>query len=357
MRERSIALLKELTEAHGIAGYEHSVRIIFRKHATGDILTDKLGSVYVCRKGSSDTPRVMLAGHLDEVGFMVQSITSDGYIRFVQLGRTWEPVLLSQKVRIITENEEIIGTVAAKPPHFMTEEEFVKPLKIENLYIDVGAEDMQDIMKNFNIKAGQPIVFDSDFRQLHHPDRFIAKAFDNRIGVALAIECARELLNNEHPNTVYCGANSQEEVKARGAKTAASMVHPDIAIIVEGIPADDMPGTDKCSMQGAIGQGVQIRVLDGTAIMNSRLNQLVLNIAQELKIPVQIAVRTTGGTDASQIHLNDIGVPSTVIGVPVRYSHSANGIVDIRDYLHAMKLLVVLFQRLDSKTCSQFTDY
>lgn len=357
MNERSISLLRELTEAHGAPGFEQEIREIFRKHTQGEFITDNLGSIYVGREGSSPTPRIMVSGHLDEVGFVVQSVTSDGYIRFLQMGRTWEPVMISQKVRILVNGKEILGTIASKPPHFMTEEDFNKPLKTENLLIDVGAENLEDVKNNYGIRPGQPIVFDSSFRKLHHTDRFIGKAFDNRVGVALAMECARELLKTKHPNTVFCGANAQEEVKARGAKTASFLLNPDLAIVLEGVPADDFPGTDKNLHQGALGKGVQIRVMDATAIMNQNFNQFVISIAEKYAIPYQLSVRQGGGTDASNIHLNAAGVPSVVLGVPVRYSHSSNCIIDLNDYQNTLKLIVEVIRQLDLEVCEGFTKF
>ena len=357
MREKSISLLRELTEAHGAPGAEDAVRDIFKKNINGEIITDKMGSIYTRCKGTYDSPGIMLSAHLDEVGFVVQSLTSDGYIKFLTLGGVWGPVLLSQRVRILTDEQEIPGVVVAKPPHFLSDDERTKEMQPENMYIDVGAESVEELISKFNIQLGQTIVFDSGFAPLHHPDRFVAKAFDNRVGVGLVIQSAQEFMNLDHPNTVYCGANSQEELGGRGAHTAVHMIAPDIGIILEGIPADDLPKSEKDTHQGALGKGIQIRVLDPGTLMNRRLNQFIIEVANELNVPYQIAVRRSGGTDAKAIHLNDFGVPTAVLGIPVRYAHTANSIMDISDYLNGLKLIREIIKRLDSTICESFTQY
>lgn len=358
MREKAISLLRRLTQAHGVTGYEDEVRKIFREEVSGEILTDKLGSMYARREGSAAKPVIMLAGHLDEVGYVVQSITADGYIKLVMLGGIWSHTLLAQKLRILTdENREVTGVISSKPIHFTTEAERARVIPTEEMFLDIGAKNAEEVRGKYGVQVGQPVVFDTDFVEMGDPDIFMAKAFDNRVGVGLAISIANALMENDHPNTVYCGANSQEEIHGRGAQTAASLVKPDIGIVLEGIPADDLPGTNKDTHQGAMGKGVQIRVMDGSTIINRKLNKFVIGIAEELKIPYQVAVRRSGGTDASLINLYEAGVPVTVLGVPVRYTHTANSMININDYLHCQNLLLEVFKRLDNAVYNHLIAY
>jgi endoglucanase len=358
MREQTISLLRSLTKAHGVTGSEDEVRNIFREYVSGEVITDKLGSIYVRREGTAAEPSIMLSAHLDEVGFVVQSITAEGYIKFISLGGVWGHTVLAQKVRISTgDKREVIGVVSSKPIHFTTEAERAKVIPIEDMCIDIGAKSAEEAAQKYGIQIGQPIAFASDFVNGGDSDIFIAKAFDNRVGVGLVISIANELLRLNHPNTVYCGANSQEEIKGRGAQTAANMVKPDIGIVLEGTPADDFPGSSKDSRQGAMGAGVQIRVMDGSTIMNKNLNKFIMGIAEEMKIPYQITVRRSGGTDASLINLNGMGVPVAVLGVPVRYTHTANSMIDINDYFHCHKLLLETIKRLDSTVYNTFITY
>ncbi len=358
MREKTLDLLRRLTEAHGVTGSEDEVRKIFRENVTGNVLTDKLGSIYVCREGRSSTPVIMVAAHLDEVGFVVQSITSEGYIKLASLGGVWPPAILSGRLRILTgENREVVGVVASKPIHFMTETERTTVISVEEMFVDVGAKSAEDAMQKYGIRLGQPIAFDSDFINPADSDVVIAKALDNRVGVTVAILIANELMKTDHPNTVYCGANSQEEIRGRGATTAANMIKPDIGIVLEGIPADDFPGSVAESRQGAMGQGVQIRVMDGSAIMNRKLNQFIMDLAESLRIPCQVTVRQRGGTDASLMNLNNEGVPVAVLGIPVRYAHTANSMMDINDWTHCQILLLEILKRLDQSVYRECITY
>ena len=348
MREETISLLRRLTEAHGVTGFEDEVRKIFRESVSGDTITDKLGSIYVRREGTSAAPVIMLSAHLDEVGFVVQSLTADGYVKFASLGRVLESTLLAQRMRILTdENRTIVGVVASKPIHFASPADAGGTASIENMHIDIGAKSAEEAKNKYGIRVGQPIAFESSWENVGDSDVFMAKAFDNRVGVGVVISLANELMQMAHPNTVYCGANSQEEIHGRGAATAVNMLTPDVGIVLEGIPADDFPGSGRDGQQGAMGKGVQIRVMDGSAIMNRKLNKFLVDIAEELKIPYQVAVRRSGGTDASLINLHNLGVPVAVLGVPVRYTHTANSMMDINDYFHCQALLLEAIKRLD----------
>lgn len=357
MKEKAIALLSQLTEAHGAPGHEAAVREIFRKEVGQPCETDRLGNTMAVKKGSAEGPRVMITGHMDEVGFVVQSVTSAGLLRFAPVGGWWGHVLLAQRVRILTwENGEVLGVITSKPPHFLARAEREKVLQIKDMYIDVGATSDTEVAEVFGIRVGDTIVPDSQFTQLKN-GYLMAKAFDNRCGVGLAIQGVQELANKTHPNTVYSIATVQEEVGTRGAQAAPRMCDPDICIVLEGTPADDMPGVPKDERQAILGEGVQLRWMDPTAISNRNFAKFVTDVGTELGIPHQIAVRRSGGTDAKVIHLHGGGVPTVVLGVPARYIHTHNSMILIDDYLSALNLLVALLERLDVETVASFTAY
>ncbi len=355
-RETAIRLLSELGEAHGAPGSEGELRRIVRREAGGDVTTDRSGNVICVRRGSADKPRVMLAAHMDEVGFMVHAVTKSGLIKFVPLGGWWPHTLLAQRVRIRTgENRDVLGVIGAKPPHFLTESERDKLMKIDDMFIDVGAVDSDDVRDRFGIRPGDFIVPDSGFTPLHNPDFLLCKAFDDRCGLALMTHIMRKLEDVAHPNTV-CGVGTvQEEVGMRGARTAAYGVNPDVAIVLEGSPADDLPSVPEEERQGALGKGAQIRVMDPSAIMNPKLVRHAVKLAKENNIRHQVAVRKSGGTDAHAIHLHGIGVPTIVIGTPARYIHTHNTIINIQDYLSALDLVLKLLETLDESTVGSFT--
>ncbi len=358
MREKAISLLKELTEAHSVPGHEEEVRAIFvdELEECGELATDNNGSVF-CETGGAG-PRVLIAGHMDEVGFMVQNITPDGFLQFVTLGGWWEHNLLAQRVEIRTrDGEKILGLIGSRPPHFLPEAARKQVMSIDQMFIDIGAESRRDVVENFGIALGDPIAPVSDFTPLGRGDMFMAKAFDNRVGMAGTIQAGQILSQSGHPNRlIFCGT-VQEEVGLRGAKTAANFIKPDVAIVLEGPPADDTPGFMKSDSQGELGGGVQIRLFDPTAITNPRLARLAIETAQAEGIPHQITVRRSGGTDAGSFHQANQGIPSIVLGVPARYIHSHNAVIDVNDYLAMLALTIALAKRLDEETVEGLTVY
>ena len=359
IKERGVELLQKLSQAHGAPGLENEVRRIFRSELGEGVFTDRAGNVFCERQGSSGYPRILMPAHMDEVGLMVQTIMDDGLIRFVVLGGWWAHTLLAKRVRIRTgEGVEIPGVIGAKPPHFLSEAEREKVMNIEEMFIDIGARDAGEAQA-FGVRLGDPIVPDSPFARMHNPNLLLSKAFDDRAGLSLVVHAAQETERISHPNTVIFSGTVQEEMGMRGAKAAASSANPDLAIVVEGAPADDLPGTSKQERQAVIGSGPQIRLMDSSAIMNRKFTQLVIETAEKNSIPYQLAVRRKGGTDAAPIHLHASGVPAVVIAVPSRYVHTHNTIIDISDYMNALKLILKLVETLDPDTAariSSFTD-
>lgn len=358
MRTKAVSLLKELTEAHSVSGHEDEVRAIFvdELEACGELSTDRNGSVF-CDAGG-EGPRVLVAGHMDEVGFLVQNITPDGFIQFLAIGGWWEHNLLSQRVEILTRGgEKVLGVVASRPPHFLPEAQRRQVMSIEQMFIDVGAESRRDVVENFGISLGDPIAPVSAFTALGREDVFMAKAFDNRVGMAGTIQAGQILAQSKHPNRLLLCGTVQEEVGLRGAKTAASYTQPDVAIILEGPPADDAPGFARSECQGRLGGGVQIRLYDPSAITNPRLARLAIETARAEGIPHQVTVRRSGGTDAGAFHVANEGIPSIVLGVPARYIHSHNAVIDLNDYLHLVSLTIALVRRLDAETVAGLVTY
>jgi len=352
-------LLAQLSNAAGTPGNESEIREIIRQQLEGlaEFSYDKLGSLVCRKKGEKESPKVMLAGHLDEVGFIVRYITSDGFIRFHNLGGWWGHVLLAQQVIIKTAKGDVPGIIGAKPIHHLKEEERRKILDIQDMFIDVGTKDKQEAMEEFGILPGDHIVPHTTFTIMRNPRLVSGKAFDDRVGAALFVDTIRNLADQEHPNAIYGVGTVQEEVGTRGAETAVDQVNPDVAVVLEGSPADDMPGSNKDEIQGVVGQGPQIRLFDPTMITNQRLARFVLETAKASNIPHQVAVRIGGATDARQIHLHSIGVPTIVLGVPVRYAHSHVGILSLDDYDNTLKLLIELLKRLNAETIASFTDF
>jgi len=340
-------LLRQLTLAAGPPGAEGPVRDLIRKalRGVGEIECDRLGSIICKKAGAAETPRIQLDSHLDEVGFMVQGISEAGSLSFVPLGGWWEHVLLAQRVEVLTENGPVPGVVSSKPPHFLSPQERKQVIPMERLSIDIGASSAGEVAA-LGVRVGDPVVPRAEFQTMANPRILSSKAFDNRVGVALMIEAVRGL-GGGHPNTVYGVGSVQEEVGCRGAGTAVSIIHPDAALILEGTPADDLPGEPGAQPQAALGKGPQLRFYDPTAISNRKFARLVQETASGEGIPLQLAVRRRGGTDARAISVHARGVPTVVLGVPARYIHTHVSLIHMDDYEAARRLVLAILRRLD----------
>ncbi|RTR29558.1 M42 family peptidase [Robertmurraya yapensis] len=347
MNEKTRELFKTLTELPGAPGNEHLVRKFMREELakySDEIVQDKLGGIFGVRKGEG--PTVMVAGHMDEVGFMVTAITENGMLRFQTLGGWWSQVLLAQRVQIITDNGPVIGVIGSIPPHLLDEEKRKKPMEISNMLIDIGADDREDAIK-IGIKPGQQIVPICPFTPMANEKKILAKSWDNRYGCGLAIELLEAVKDEKLPNTLYSGATVQEEVGLRGAQTAATMIKPDIFFALDASPANDMTGDKK--EFGHLGKGTLLRILDRSMVTHRGMREFVLDTAEKHDIPYQYFV-SPGGTDAGRVHMTNEGVPSAVVGICSRYIHTHASIVHLDDYAAAKELIVKLVKACDRTT-------
>ncbi|HDT9268204.1 TPA: M42 family metallopeptidase [Listeria monocytogenes] len=295
MEKETLAMFKELTELQGTSGDEHRIRAFMRKElepVSDEIIQDGLGGIFGVRHGAEEGPRVLV------------------------------------------------------PPHLLSEAERSKPTDPKNLLIDIGADDKADAEK-IGIKPGQFIVPVAEFTPLANPKKILAKAWDNRYGVGLAIELMKELKGESLPNTLFAGANVQEEVGLRGAGVSANMIKPDLFFALDASPANDTTGNK--SQFGQIGQGFLLRIFDRTMIMHRGMREFLLDTAETNKIPYQYFV-SPGGTDAGKVHTSLSGIPSAVIGVPARYIHSSNSILHVDDYAAAKEMITTLIRGLDKTT-------
>src|SRR5690625_4143800 len=347
MKQDTLELFKTLTELQGAPGSEHLVSNFMKKNLekyADDVIQDNLGGVFGVKNGEG--PRVMVAGHMDEVGFMVTQITKNGMIRFQTLGGWWNQVLLAQRVQIMTEEGPIIGVIGSIPPHILTDKQRKKPMEVKNMLIDIGADDKEDV-ERIGVKPGDTIVPICPFTPMANEKKILAKAWDNRYGCGLAIELLKELKDEKIPNKLYSGATVQEEVGLRGAKTAAKMIQPDVFLALDASPANDMSGKDE--EFGQLGKGALLRIMDRTMITHRGMKELILDTAESNNIPYQYFV-SQGGTDAGRVHIENDGIPSAVIGICSRYIHTSASIVHVDDYAAAKKLLITLVKNFDHST-------
>lgn len=343
-------LLIQLTEANGIAGNEGQVREVF-KNATADYaeeyVQDGLGGIFAKHTGNDQGPKVLMAAHLDEVGFMVSQITEKGFIKFVTIGGWWSQVVLAQEVVVTTrEGKKIQGLTGSKPPHVLSAEARKKPIDMKDIFIDVGASSKEEV-EAMGIRPGDMITPYIKTRRLNDTPFLLGKAWDNRIGVAVAVEVLKAAHEKEHQTILYSGANVQEEVGLRGAKVAANLIKPDIAIALDTGTAGDTPGMTPEEADSELGKGPQVIVYDASMIAHKGLRDFVVDLAERHDIPFQYTFIPGGGTDAGSIHQAQEGIPSIAITVPVRYLHSTTSVIHEDDFKNTVRLVTTILQELN----------
>ena len=355
--DRTEELLKKLTEAPGVPGYESQVRQLIREALPSGaaIEQDRIGSIIARLDGDAPAPRVVVAAHMDEIGFMVRYITEEGFIKFIPLGGWWDQVVLAQRVIIKTHKGDVVGIVGAKPPHLLAKDERNKLVEKREMYIDIGATSAEEVGEA-GVRLGDPIVPASEFTILANPKTYMCKAWDDRVGCGLMLQWLEALSKQSHPNTVYGAGTVMEEVGLRGARTTASVISPDVAIILDVDIAGDVPGIKKEESAVKMGSGPTLLIYDAMMIPNLKLRDMVIDLASELGIPLQLSAMEGGATDGGYISLNQAGVPTVVIGVPARHIHSHDSIIHRDDYDHALTLLIELTKRLDAETVARLSD-
>ena len=353
-----LRLIQRLSDAKGPSGFEDEVVTIAREYAQGlgYVEEDSLRNFYLHRKeNTGDKPVLMLDAHSDEVGFMIHSIKPNGTLRFVTLG-SWNASGLSSS-KVLVRNalgEYIPGIIATKPVHFMSAAERSNPnLDVRNMVIDIGATSDKEAMEKFHIRIGEPALPATTFSVDEERDVIMGKAFDCRIGCAVLLEALRRLEGKELAIDVIAVLSSQEEVGERGCKVAVNHVRPDIALVLEGCPADDT-FTEPYDIQTALKKGPMFRFMDVSAINNPRYQRFALDLAQEKGIPVQSSVREGGGNNSAVINTSLLGAPAIVAGVPVRYIHSMNCITSLTDFEASVEIVMAILENLNEEIIRSF---
>ncbi len=357
MLDATAELLKSLTEANGVPGHEGEVRRLLRGRLDklGQVSRDALGNLLCTLQGAAERPRVMLAAHMDEVGFMVRHIDEKGFLYFLPLGGWFDQVLLGQRVVVQTRRGPVIGVIGAKPPHLVPPAERRKVVERKDMYIDVGAVSFEEVQQ-IGVRVGDPAVPLADFIPLANGKTYLAKAFDDRVGTALLVEALQQLKGSDHANTIVGVATVMEEVQVRGAATATRSAEPDVALVLETTIAGDVPGISARQSAVRLGGGPALFFFDKRMIPNPALRDLVLETAEELDIPVQPSLVEGGGTDGGPIHVYGTGVPTVVVAVPARHIHSHSAIIHRGDYDLALDLVVEVVKRLDAAAVERLAD-
>ena len=356
--DKTLSMLKELTDAKGIAGNEREPRDVMRKYIepfADKIEQDGLGSLIATKTGDANGPKILVAGHLDEVGFMISKIDSKGFLSFQTVGGWWSQVMLAQRVTIVTRNKgTVTGIIGSKPPHILSPEARKKPVDTKDMFIDIGATSKEEAME-WGILPGDMVVPYFEFTVMNNEKYLLAKAWDNRIGCAIAIDVLKALKDEAHPNIVYGVGAVQEEVGLRGAKTATTKIQPDIGFAVDVGIAGDTPGVTSKEAMGIMGDGPQIVLYDASMVSHKGLRELVVETAEEKGIPYQFESMPGGGTDAGSIHISANGVPSLAVCIPTRYIHSNAAMLHRDDFENTVKLIVEVIKKLDRDTVNKIT--
>lgn len=333
-----IPLLKRLCEAHGVSGREDAVRALVREELTplvDEVRVDALGNLIGVRRGTGG-PRVLIAGHLDEIGFLVKHIDEQGFLRLHPVGGFDPSRLPAQRVIVHgAAGERFRGSigVAGKPIHLQTPGE-VKPVTIDDLFVDIG---LRGDAARAKVEIGDMVTFDRTLET--SGDYLITKSLDDRVGVFIVLE-ALKALPRPVPAEIVAVATVQEEVGTRGAMTAAWAIEPDVAIALDITPAGDFPGAPPEFVAVKLGAGVALKVMDVSAIADQRLNRQLRRIADERGIPYQLEILGRGGTDAGSMQRSRAGAPATALSIPVRYAHTPNETCAPDDIRAAIDLLV-----------------
>ena len=355
--DETLTMLKDLTDAKGVPGNEREVREVMKKYIepfADEVTTDNLGSLIAKKVGDENGPKIMVAGHLDEVGFMITQIDSKGFLRFQTVGGWWSQVMLAQRVTIVTSQGEVTGVIGSKPPHILPPEARKKPVDIKDMFIDIGASSREEV-QDWGVKPGDMVVPHFEFTVMNNEKMLLAKAWDNRIGCAIAIDVLRNLKDASHPNVVYGVGTVQEEVGLRGARTAAAKIQPDIGFGVDVGIAGDTPGVSDKEASSKMGEGPQIILYDASMVSHKGLRDFVTDTADEHNIPYQFDAIAGGGTDSGAIHLTANGVPALSITIATRYIHSHAAMLHRDDYENAVKLITEVIKKLDSDTVAKIT--
>lgn len=332
-------LLKKLSDAHGLSGFEGNIKTIIRKELDGyvdEITEDRLGNLIAIKKGSDFS--AMIASHMDEIGLMVQYIDDKGFIKFVGIGGWFNPTLHTQRVVLHGTKGPVPGVIGSKPPHVMTPEDRKKEIKMEDLFIDIGASSAEEAA-GLGIEIGTPVTIEQELIKLAN-NRVTGKALDNRVGVLVLIETLRRMKTSM---TIYAVFTVQEEIGLKGAKVSAFALNPDVAIATDVTIPGDHPGVSKKEASPEMGKGPVLVLASASGrglLADNRLVTWLRSAGDKMKIPYQLEVGDGGNTDASIINLVRDGIPSIPLSVPSRYIHSPVEVVDLKDVESTIDLLV-----------------
>jgi len=348
MREESFQFLKKLVKTPSPSGFEQPVQTLIKEEMrkfADEVKTDVHGNV-IGIKNPEGKPRLMLAGHCDEIGFMVKYINKNGFIFFSSIGGVDEHLIPGKRVYIHTKNGPLLGVVGKKPIHVMEKEEKKKVVKIFEQWIDIGAKDKKEAESL--VSVGDPITFSGEMERLQGK-LFISRGFDDKVGAFVVCEVLRYIADKSPQAAIFATSTVQEEIGLRGAQTAAYGINPTVGIAIDVGIATDFPSIDK-RREGEVFVGKGVMLYKGANI-NPHLGDMLIKIAQEEKIPYQLLGESRGTpTDANVIQLTRAGVAAGLVSVPTRYLHSPVEVLSLEDVENTIKLLGIFALKINEET-------
>lgn len=348
--------LAKLTDQAGAPGFESSVRTQLKKDwqsSMSELKTDGMGNLIAQNKSNEKGPSVLLMAHMDEVGYMVESVTKEGFLKIIPLGGIPNAVIFAQRWTVSTPKGPILAYSGMDSTHLLDESKKMLSPANNAVFLDIGAETREQAEKEFAIRRGLQVTPASQFSQLSE-NRYLAKALDDRLGLALITDVLDELKQAKLPNRLSAAATVQEEVGLRGASTVYDSTHPDIAINIEVGIADDYPSLlAERKKRIGLGKGPTLFVYDRSMIPNQALLNWIYDLAEKNHISVQLEVETGYGEDGSKLQASGPGVAAINIGIPIRYAHQQAGVFDKRDYEQAVKLVSLIVKNLDQQAIEQ----
>jgi endoglucanase len=340
-----IDLLKKISETPGVPGYEKPIRdlVIDKIQTLADsIEVDNMGNVIATKKGKTDK-KVMLAAHMDEIGFIVNHIDENGFVRFIPLGGFDPKTLTSQRV-VIHGEKKLVGVMGSKPVHVMSDEEKKRAPKTEDYFIDLGMK-KEEVEKY--VEIGNPITRDRELIEMG--DCVNGKSLDNRISVFVLIEVLKALQNVDHPYDIYAVFTVQEEVGIRGAQVATQKIEPDFGFAIDTTIAFDVPGSQPHEQVTRLGEGAAIKILDSTAIADYRMVQYIKKVAKENEINWQPELLAKGGTDTAMVQrMTKSGSIAGAVSIPTRHIHQVIETIHKDDIQSSINLIMHCLVDLDN---------
>jgi putative aminopeptidase FrvX len=356
-QDRTATLLQQLTDAAGPPGFEEPIRKLMvdaMRPLAGSLTFDGLGSI-IATQGTQG-PRVMVDAHMDELGGVVRRVTPRGLLTMQMLGGWLDQALVDQRWIIIGSKGPVHAVTGIRDVHVVPADERTRVYSRDSLFLDVGASTEADVTA-MGVGPGDPIVPDAPFAIMNGTNNYLAKAWDDRVGCGVVVEAMRRLATLPHANQIFWTITTQEEVGLRGAETAAAAVKPAAAIAIEGGITGDVFGGRAEETQARLGSGPGIFLYDSSALPNRKLVDLVRHTAAEKALPLQSDLVQGYGDDSAAIQRSNGGVPTVNLVVPIRYTHSHNGLMNRRDFDQMVDLLVALLQKLDAATVDRIRDF